>query len=103
MGATLRIANETGAYTLTDRATFNQHADGSRLIIMFEGDPLLLNTYAAVIDPSGLRAAEAQRLFAWLSDGAGRDVIQRYQLRGVPAFVPWPEGNRREEPDAVPR
>ena len=103
MGATLRIANETGAYTLTDRATFNQHADGTRLIIMFEGGPLLLNTYAVVIDPSGLRAAEARLLFAWLSDGAGRDVIQGYQLRGVQAFLPWPRGNPREEPDAVPR
>jgi tungstate transport system substrate-binding protein len=103
MGATLRVANETGAYTLTDRATFTQHLGTLSLTVVFEGGPLLLNTYAVVIDPSGPRATGAQRLYVWLSDGVGREVIQGYQLRGVQAFFPWPAGRPREDPDAVPR
>lgn len=103
MGATLRIASETGAYSLTDRATFTQHEDTLRLAIVFDGGPLLLNTYAVIINPSGLRSPESEVLFDWLSDGAGRSVIRDYRVRGVQAFLPWPEGQPREDPHAVPR
>jgi tungstate transport system substrate-binding protein len=45
MGATLEIAGQRAAYTLTDRGTFMAHPAGQRLRIVFEGDPLLLNIY----------------------------------------------------------
>lgn len=97
------VANETGAYTLADRATFTQHAGTLQLIIVFDGGPLLLNTYAVIIDSSGPRAPDAQVFFDWLSDGAGRYVIQDFRIRGVQAFVSWPEGQPREDPHALPR
>lgn len=103
MGATLRVASETGAYTLTDRATFTQHAGTLQLIMVFDGGPLLLNTYAVIIDPSGPRAPDAQVFFDWLSDGAGRNVIQGFRIRGVQAFRSWPEGQPGEDPHALPR
>jgi ABC-type tungstate transport system permease subunit len=52
MGTTLRIAGQTAAYTLTDRATFAQLATAVPLVVMFEGGPDLLNTYAAIMNPS---------------------------------------------------
>jgi len=45
MGATLLLASEKGAYTLTDRATFLANQDNLDLEILLEGDPLLLNVY----------------------------------------------------------
>ena len=49
MAATLRVASERHAYTLTDRATFTQLAQGLALQPLLEGDPDLLNTYAVMI------------------------------------------------------
>lgn len=103
MGTTLRIASETGAYTLTDRATLAQHVETLRLVIVFEGGPLLLNTYAVTVDPSGPRAQDAQAFFDWVSDGQGRRVIEQYRIRDVLAFFPWPEGAARDDPYALPR
>ena len=45
MGATLTIASEKGAYTLTDRATYLANQDNLQLVILVEGDPALLNVY----------------------------------------------------------
>lgn len=45
MGATLDIANQRGAYTLTDRGTYMSHRAGQQMRIVFEGDPVLLNVY----------------------------------------------------------
>ena len=47
MGATLDIARQRKAYTLTDRGTFMAHRSGRSLRIVFEGDPVLLNVYHA--------------------------------------------------------
>lgn len=45
MGATLTIASERQAYTLTDRATYLANKDNLELEILFEGDAALLNVY----------------------------------------------------------
>ena len=74
MGSALRIASETGAYTLTDSATFAQHASTLSLVTVFNGGSDFLNTYAVIVG-DGARAPEARAFADWLSDGAGRDVI----------------------------
>lgn len=45
MGATLTIASEKGAYTLTDRATYLAFQKRIQLAILLEGDAPLLNIY----------------------------------------------------------
>ena len=45
MGATLQLASEKAAYTLTDRATYLAWRDKIRLGPMVEGDPQLFNVY----------------------------------------------------------
>jgi tungstate transport system substrate-binding protein len=49
MGYTLRIAEDEGAYTLTDRATFIVLDEALDLEIMVEGDAQLLNVYAVIV------------------------------------------------------
>ena len=41
MGATLNLAAEMGAYTLTDRATWLTFGNKRNLMVLFEGDPAL--------------------------------------------------------------
>jgi tungstate transport system substrate-binding protein len=48
MGATLTIASEKQAYTLTDRATYLANNDNYELEILFEGDAALLNVYHVI-------------------------------------------------------
>jgi tungstate transport system substrate-binding protein len=48
MGATLGIANDRQAYTLTDRATFLAFGKRVELTSMVEGDRLLLNIYSVM-------------------------------------------------------
>jgi tungstate transport system substrate-binding protein len=53
MGATLTIASEQGAYTLTDRATYLANKDNYQLENLVEGDSGLLNVYhVIVVNPS---------------------------------------------------
>ncbi len=48
MGATLTVASEKGAYTLTDRATFLAQEANLSLVLVVEGDPPLLNPYHVI-------------------------------------------------------
>jgi tungstate transport system substrate-binding protein len=103
MGTTLRIASETGAYTLTDRATLLRYAGALELAIVFERGPLLLNTYAVVVDPGGRRANDARAFFRWLTEGRGRDVIDSYRMQGIRGFTVWPTTVPGSRPDALPQ
>lgn len=103
MGTTLRIAGETGSYTLTDRATYAQQGGKLPLAIVYENDPALLNTYAVILDPAGPQGHEARAFVDWLTIGAGRDVIESYRIGGVRAFVVWPPGRARTLPGDLPR
>jgi tungstate transport system substrate-binding protein len=49
MGATLKIASEKGAYTLTDRATYLANKSILDLDILVQKDPVLLNIYHVII------------------------------------------------------
>ena len=100
MGQTLRVAGSTGAYTLTDRGTYEALRESIPLRVLFEGDPRLLNTYAVIADPGN----ESGAVFArWLSQGAGRDVMgQALRAGTVKGFVLWPSGVDGSAPDSRP-
>lgn len=101
MGATLRIAATTGAYTLTDRATFAHYAERGDLKIVFQGGPELVNTYAVISRTDG--PAAVREFAEWLADGDGRRAIAGYDMpSGTPAFTVWPVGCPRESPSANP-
>ncbi|UCF20785.1 MAG: substrate-binding domain-containing protein [Gemmatimonadota bacterium] len=90
MGAVLRAASETGAYTLVDRATYLNLRDLVDLVILVEGDPRLLNVYSVLVTKNA-RQPEAARTFAdWLTSQNGRSAIAAYgtDLFGRSLFQP---------------
>lgn len=48
MGQTLNVASEKNGYTLTDRATYLAFKKNLALVILKEGDPILLNVYHVI-------------------------------------------------------
>jgi tungstate transport system substrate-binding protein len=104
MAATLRIASERQAYVLTDRATLLQLSRTLRLVILSEGDPAYLNTYAILVRAglSGGRQDNAARLFTWLTEGAGRAAIDAFRVNGQPGFLVWPAGSPHSRPADLP-
>ena len=101
MGQTLRIAGSSGAYTLTDRGTFEALKASVKLAVLSEGDPRLLNTYAVVWSPKNERGA---RFANWLTEGAGREVIATaLRERRVTGFTPWPRDVDGSKPSMQPR
>jgi tungstate transport system substrate-binding protein len=87
MAITLRQAHEKQAYTLSDEATFWQLQRQLDLVVVSEGDDLLLNTYAVIHPRDGQIAA----LFAeWLTRGDGRARIESHLIEGRVAFHVWP-------------
>ena len=88
MAHLLRSSNELQAYTLSDRATFEQLASGLQLRLLFSGDPVLRNVYAVIlVRTTGRPEAINARIFvAWLLRGRGRTLLERYEIKGRRAF-----------------
>ncbi|HXG89802.1 MAG TPA: substrate-binding domain-containing protein [Vicinamibacterales bacterium] len=99
MAIALRHAQERGGYTLSDDATFRQMQRQLDLVVLFQGDARLLNTYAVVYP----RQAQLAAQFAeWLLRGRGRQLLANYEVGGEPAFVPWPAGCPDDSPRSQP-
>ncbi|WP_165873484.1 substrate-binding domain-containing protein, partial [Parasulfuritortus cantonensis] len=65
MAASLRLANDIGAYFLCDSSTWLMEAASlSNLGLLFQGDPVLVNVYHALLAPAGATT--------------GRDTAQRF-------------------------
>jgi tungstate transport system substrate-binding protein len=100
MSATLRIASEMDAYTLTDRGTFEQFASSLRIVELYRGDQRLLNTYAVICRP---RSPAGRRFAVWLAEGPGRDTLAAAIASGMlKGFAIWPDGRPRHRPDDTP-
>ena len=82
MGATLGIANQKQAYTLTDRATFLNLQKTLGLEILLEGDPGLLNLYSVLeVNPAKhpkANHAGARAFSDFLVSEEGRALIQGF-------------------------
>ncbi len=96
MGATLTLADQKRAYTLSDRGTFLAYRDRVDLDVLVEGDPLLLNLYHVItINPARFPQeqinAEGGRAFAqFLLSPEVQQVIAEFgrEQFGQPLFVP---------------
>jgi tungstate transport system substrate-binding protein len=105
MGGTLRVASERNAYTLTDRATFEQFRSGLRLVPLHEGGPELLNTYAVFLRAGlgGRELAAAAELARWLAEGDGRRLVAGFTAHGRTVFNIWPIDIPRSRPADLPQ
>jgi len=94
MGATLGIADDRGAYTLTDRATYLSFQKRLRLVILLEGDKALLNIYSVLeVNPANGPRMNVQggRAFAdFMVAPETQAVIKNFGVEkyGRPLFVP---------------
>lgn len=95
MGAVLTMADEATAYTLSDRATFLARTlEGTELVILVEGDPILFNPYGimAVNPEKGdhINAQGAQAFIDWLISVPVQETIGEFgrEQFGQPLFVP---------------
>jgi len=94
MGATLIIASEKAAYTLTDRATFLANQENMDPEIMVEGDAVLLNIYHVLtVNPEvwpETNYAGALAFAKFITDPATQAVIGEFGVDqyGQPLFFP---------------
>jgi tungstate transport system substrate-binding protein len=94
MGASLTIASEKGAYTLTDRATFLANKDKLQLEILVEKDNSLLNVYHVItIDAAKWPKVNYDGAVAFqkfMTDPATQEVIGKFGVEkfGQQLFIP---------------
>jgi len=94
MGATLTIASEKSAYTLTDRATFLANNANLQLEILVEGDSALLNVYHVIsVNPDKWQKVNYDGALAFLkfmTESSTQDVIGQFGVDkfGEPLFYP---------------
>lgn len=92
--ATLFVASERGAYTLTDRGTWLTLRSRIRLVPIIEGDPALLNIYTAyVVNPTQhpkSRTAFARAFVTFLASPQAQALIGRFGVKrlGGQLFIP---------------
>lgn len=89
MEATLMMASQRGAYTLTDRATFMFMQDELNLTIVHE-DPLALrNPYSLLlVNPTlhNRNTETIERFYQWLTSEEALTLIENYTIDGNPLF-----------------
>ena len=94
MGATLTIASEKNAYTLTDRATYLANKGNLSLDILVEGDPALLNVYHVItVNPDKWPKSDYEGALAFANfmiAGDTQAVIGKFGVDkfGQPLFFP---------------
>jgi tungstate transport system substrate-binding protein len=95
MGAVLTMADELGAYTLSDRATYLARTlEGTELVIVVEGDPLLFNPYGVIaVNPNKgehIQHDLANTFIDWLISVPTQEMIAEFGVAefGTPLFTP---------------
>jgi len=94
MGATLSIADQKRAYTITDRGTYLALRRRLGLAILFQGDPNLRNIYHVyVVNPKkhpSVKAAEARAFIDFLVSAPIQQLIAEFgrDVYGESLFFP---------------
>ncbi len=102
MGATLGIANERNAYTISDRATYLAYQKRVTLAILLEGDKPLLNIYSVMeVNPangSRINTIGGKAFADFMVAPETQTVIKNFGVEkyGQPLFVPV-AGKREED------
>ncbi|MFV2033176.1 MAG: substrate-binding domain-containing protein, partial [Gammaproteobacteria bacterium] len=92
MGKVIQIANELGAYTMTDRGTWLAYKAKSNLALLYQGDPPLFNPYGIIAVNPELHPytnyAGATILIDWLVSEKGQRLIGEFNVQGKQLFTP---------------
>lgn len=102
MGATLGIANDRGAYTISDRATYLAFRKRVTLAILLEGDRPLLNIYSVMeVNPANgprINTVGGKAFADFMVAPETQGVIKSFGVEkfGQPLFIPV-AGMREEQ------
>jgi tungstate transport system substrate-binding protein len=102
MGATLGIANDRNAYTISDRATYLAFLKRVALAVLLEGDKPLLNIYSVMeVNPANgprINTAGGKAFADFMVAPEAQGVIKSFGVEkfGQPLFVPV-AGMREEQ------
>ena len=100
MAATLTIASELEAYTLTDRASYLHNRDTFNLEILLEGDAVLLNVYHVIIvNPEkwpAVNEAGARAFAEYLVSDDTQDMIGEYGVEEFGQALFFPDADKTE-------
>ncbi len=96
MLATINIAAERNGYTMTDRGTYIKYEDTMKgnppLVILVEGDAVLLNQYSVIaVNPghcSNVNNDTAMTFIDWITGQEAQEAIKEFKLLGKPLFTP---------------
>ena len=94
MGASLTIASEKAAYTITDRATFLARQKTLSLVLLAEKDPVLLNIYHVILvlpaKTARINAAGAKAFSDFMISSDAQEIIRTFGIDkyGQPFFFP---------------
>ncbi|MFI5340448.1 MAG: substrate-binding domain-containing protein [Candidatus Methylomirabilales bacterium] len=101
MGATLVIASEKRAYTVTDRGTFLAFKNRVRLVTLAERDRILLNIYS-VLEANAAKfprvnAAGGKAFADFMLSAETQEVVRKFGVDkyGEPLF--FPDAGKRED------
>ncbi len=101
MGQTLSVANEKNGYTLADRGTYLSSKKNLKLVILMEGDAILLNIYHVIeVNPAKwpkVNVAGGKAFADFMVAKDTQDIIKTYGVEkfGAPLF--FPDAGRKEE------
>lgn len=86
MGKCLIMANERGAYVLSDRGTYLAFRKKLDLVVLVKGDPPLRNPYGAMLVKPGREGA--RKLLDYLTSAEGQKRIGEFRVDGEQLFYP---------------
>jgi tungstate transport system substrate-binding protein len=100
MGATLSIASEKAAYTITDRATYLATKKNLNLDVLVQGDPVLLNIYHVIEVNSAksprINAVGAKAFAAFMVDPSTQEVISKFGIDKYGQALFFPDAGKKE-------
>jgi len=94
MGATLQIANQKDAYTLSDRGTYLALSDNLELVVLVEDDPVLFNVYHVMqVNPQKfdkVNGPGGAAFVDFITSEEVQDIIKEFGVDkfGRPLFIP---------------
>lgn len=100
MGATLNVAAEKSAYTISDRATYLANQKNLKLDILVEGDSVLLNVYHVItVDPkksNKINAAGATAFADFMVAKSTQDTIAKFGVDKYGKALFFPDAGKKE-------
>lgn len=105
-GNTLSIASEKQGYALVDRGTFLAYQKNIDLVILFEGDPVLLNVYHVIIvNPEKwphVNLAGAQAFADFVTSPQGQAIIGQFGAEQFGSSLFIPDAGKTDEDLGLP-